>query len=367
MHDESILPGPGLPDLDRWRRPHALASPNTRPCAVGVTLEASGQRDAEQDGHGEMPPLTGAARVVVVGSDEERIAQYQAALGLAQVPFRTTLDTAEAETLIGELPLEVLVLDLGLPRLALLQLYSQARSLKGGSDVQVLFVGQDGDTGPDDHFLPGEPSPVTVSSWVSDLVAGVTEPPALDLGLDDSPARTADVADVAVVDEVPVVASVVLEGIDEDPPAADDAPRSVDVPPQADHATTPGAAVADEEPAILSDGDGAPDTGTVAAGAGAASAIGPGETAAEHPVPGPSPDQPEAPSRRTYVVLVRIGLVLLVLGALLMLVRLEWNPPAITPPAAVPTAVPDAAPTPTGRGVAPAQTAWALPSVVTPA
>ncbi len=252
--------------------------------------------------------VSAAARVVVVGADPARLAQYQAALGLAEAPFRTTMDLAEAEALIGTHPLDVLVLDLGLPRLALLQLYGVARSRDGGADIQVLFVGQEGDTGPDDHFLPGEPSPVMVSSWVSDLLAGVEEPPALDLGVEDrSP---------LVVGEAP--------GAESEPAATFGPGDEAAVPPNA-------ALVGDASPVTAEPADGEADASPAAtapdavpAGA-AAGAVVEGSDGAE-------PAPVEAPSRRSYVTLVRIGFVLFILGLLLLLIRLEWNPPSMTPP-----------------------------------
>lgn len=284
-------------------------------------VDASGPE--HQDG-------SGAPRVIVVGTDAGRLAQYQAALGLAQVLCRTTLDTHEAEALIAGDPaghvLEVLVLDLGVSRLALLQLYGQARSREGGADVQVLFVGQEGDTGPDDHFLPGEPSPVTVSSWVSDLLAGVPETPALDLGLDDVPVTgVGSGAGVAVADE----------------PAHDDE-RALLLADAASAAPTD--AVAPVEPTDA----GAPDPTLRVQPVAVAAATGIAAGAAPVPPAPPAPEEAraQASGQRLHVVIVRIGLVLLVLGALLLLVRLEWNPPTMSPPA--PNQA-DTTPTPTGR------------------
>lgn len=304
----------------------------------GLTVEPS---DRDLAGRGDPRPdgAPGPARVVVVGADAGRLAQYRSALGLARVPFRATLDLQDAEALIERHPLEVLVLDLGLPRLALLQLYGVARGAEGGADVQVLFVGQDGETTLDDHFLPGEPSPVTVASRVSDLLVGVPEPPVLDLGEDGGDPATA-------------AAEAPDPGASAAPTADARSAPTADLPAAAGPASAP---VAD--PAAARTLPGPQSAATVRPThddplmAGAVDGPEPG--AQEGPTIAdlePASDGPEPLSRRSYLTLVRIGLLLFVLGLLLYLVRLEWNPPPITPPPlTAPTVGPDAAPTPAGQ------------------
>jgi CheY-like chemotaxis protein len=174
------------------------------------------------------------ARVVVVTTDAERLRQYSAALPAAGIAARATLDVDEAAALVHRHPPDVLVLDHGLPRLVSFQLYGIVREDGGEPRVRVVFVGQDGATDSDDHFLPGEPSPSAVVELVSNLAA------------------------------------------------------------RADAVT------------------------------------------AHLPRPAPTVGDQQVPARRLDIVMIRVGLVLLILGAILFLVRASWSPPALTPPTVVP-------------------------------
>ena len=103
-------------------------------------------------------------RAVVVAVDPARLDLYARTLRIAQIPSRATLDLDEAAELLTTVQPSVLVLDHGLPRLYILRLYGMVRGPVEGPRVKVLFVGQDGVEGPDDYYLPGEPSPVPRAS-----------------------------------------------------------------------------------------------------------------------------------------------------------------------------------------------------------
>src|SRR5204863_857499 len=53
----------------------------------------------------------------------------------------------------------------------LFRLYGLVREDDGGPPVQVVFVGQDGEGGRGDHYLPGDRAPSTVAAHVASLVA----------------------------------------------------------------------------------------------------------------------------------------------------------------------------------------------------
>lgn len=126
----------------------------------------------------------GVGTVMVVAADDERRSQYESALQLARLSARVTVDAGAAESAIGDAAPDVLVLDRGLRRLVLFRLFSLVRADAADRPTQVVFVGQDGDTGPDDHYLLGEPSAQAVVARVSELlgrerpVTGVSAPEA---------------------------------------------------------------------------------------------------------------------------------------------------------------------------------------------
>jgi hypothetical protein len=226
---------------------------------------------------------------------------------MAQVPTRATLDLDEAEALLIEVQPAVLVLDHGLPRIYILRLYGLVRETLEGPRVKVLFVGQeasqDGDSSPDDYYLPGEPSPLGVAEQVSDMVA-------------EADAANADPALSA----------------DEKPAAEPEA----DTSPTADE---PFAAAADDE----SD-DRSPELVGAGVGAGVA-----GAAATSIPEP-PVASAPPRPRRRFDVMMFRVGMVLLIIGGLLAFVRPETFTLPMTPPPTVgpaaPTPAPAASPSP---------------------
>jgi hypothetical protein len=223
------------------------------------------------------------------------------------------------------------VLDQGLPRLALFRLYGVAREDRGESRVQVVFVGQDGDTGPDDHYLPGEPSPLTVAAQVTGLVsrAGSATAPA---------GGRAEAAETS--------------------PAVSDQPSSEEVLPRADgraaadsRAPTPRAVESRVESAAPAPRPVAAETGPgTAANGRPAEAVpaGAGAAADAEAQPDSAEPAPKRPRLRLDVVLIRVGLALLILGALLFLIRIEANPPSLPPGAApaTPTRRPTASPKP---------------------
>src|SRR5207248_2058416 len=98
------------------RRPRARCRyrpPRDERRAARVT---GGERSRVGDGSGRPDrPM----QVVVVAADAARLTQYTAALRRAGAPPLGTLDADEAEALLAEHRPGVLVLDRGLPRLAL--------------------------------------------------------------------------------------------------------------------------------------------------------------------------------------------------------------------------------------------------------
>ena len=228
------------------------------------------------------------ANVVVVAADGERLGQYESALQQARVQMKATLDADEAETLVADLSPDVLVLDRGLPRLVLFRLYGLAREDAGESQVKIVFVGQEGDTGPDDHYLPGEPSPSTVAERVAQLLPSAAAQPEAVVAPRAEPA--APVHQVA-------------------PHAVDTDADSVEAP-----AVNTASSVATATAAV-----------PVAAGAPAADVVAEGDEAA-------AVDGPTRAGRGLDVVLIRIGLVLLILGALLVLIQSDAFPPAVMAP-----------------------------------
>ena len=118
--------------------------------------------------------VSGAPADVVVAADADRLGEYEDALRKARVATRATLDADEAETLVAGLNPDVLVLDRGLPRLILFRLYGLVREDASETPIQVVFVAQEGDTGPGDHYLPGDPSPSNVADRVTLLLASAS-------------------------------------------------------------------------------------------------------------------------------------------------------------------------------------------------
>ena len=252
-------------------------------------------------------------RAVVVAVDPARLDLYARTLRIAQIPSRATLDLDEAAELLTTVQPSVLVLDHGLPRLYILRLYGMVRGPVEGPRVKVLFVGQDGVEGPDDYYLPGEPSPLGVAAQVGEMVAEADE---------------ASAARAAV--------------------ATDDAQTDAAVAEREPQAETYPAPVPDERAAQIFDED---DREAELAGVGVASA-GPGTPpAATSEIPAPPVESRPPPKRRRFDVLMfRIGMVLLIIGGLLAFIRpesftLPMSPPPTVVPAA-PTPVPGASPSP---------------------
>jgi CheY-like chemotaxis protein len=204
---------------------------------------------------------SGAGTVLVVAADDERRSQYESALQLARISARMAADAEEAESVIGDAAPDVLVLDRGLRRLALFRLFSLVRADPTDTPTQVVFVGQDGDTGPDVHYLPGEPSVHEVAERVSELLKRA------------SPATGAAGADTSVAAPVPPTE------------------------------TAPGAVMAGVEGDAAVSGTSEPTTDAA----------------------------PTRSRRRLDVILIAIGLVLLILGALLIYIQSEAFPRALIP------------------------------------
>lgn len=249
-----------------------------------------GERSQVEDGRTrpDNPVSDGPVKVIVIARDSSRQVQYEASLRVAGTPALATADPdAGADLLVQHHP-SVLVLDSGLPRLALFRLYGLARQDEGTPPTQVVFVGQDDDTGPDDHYLPGDPPPSGVAVQVSTLIARLEEDAANEH--DGPPPSDTQAADAA----------------------------------SAGKSAAPGAAV--------------PPTATTAGAAGQPA------TEAE-----PAADAKPKSGRRLDVMLVRVGLVLLILGGLLFLLQMQMSSGPLvapTPAPAVPTRRPSPSPSP---------------------
>jgi hypothetical protein len=222
-----------------------------------------------------------------VARDNSRQVQYEASLRVAGTPTLATADPDTGADLLVQQRPSVLVLDSGLPRLALFRLYGLARQDERTPPTQVVFVGQDDDTGPDDHYLPGDPPPSAVAVQVSTLLARLEE----------------------------------------------DAANEHDVPPPAVGATA--ASRAAQAPSTTESDR---------------TAVAPA-SAADRPAIDvtPTTEAPRKPGRRLDVMLVRIGLVLLILGGLLFLLQMQMSSGPLvapTPAPAAPTRPPAASPSP---------------------
>ena len=260
------------------------------------------------------------SNVVVVASDADRLGQYEDALRRVQIPTRATLDADEAETFLSGLSPDVLVLDRGLPRLVLFRLYGMVRADASETPVQVVFVGQDGETGPDDHYLPGDPSPSNVAERVTQLLASANATPETATADDAAPDLAASVGGAATA------------------PTEQPAESARSAAPVAVGAAASSAAAADAA------SSGAPAAADVAATNGVAS-----DAVADKADNADGAEAPKRAGRRLDVIMIRVGLVLLILGALLILIQSDAFPPALVPPGsapATPTRRPAASPTP---------------------
>ena len=242
------------------------------------------------------------SNVVVVAADADRLGQYEDALRKVQVPTRGTVDADEAESFLTGLSPDVLVLDRGLPRLTLFRLYGLVREDPNEPPVQVVFVGQEGETGPGDHYLPGDPSPSNVAARVTELLASAapsSAPP--------EPVRPAASPSTAGAATAASAAAAGAAAAGSAAAAAGSAPTTA--------ARAPEAATTEAQPAT-------PVTNGVNGDAVAAESA---AAAAEEEDEAPA-EAPARAGRRLDVILIRVGLVLLILGALLILIQSDAFP-----------------------------------------
>src|SRR3712207_5309199 len=95
----------------------------------------------------------GARRALVVAVDPDRRDALSRELQSVGLEPELATDGKQAErSAAANLP-DALVLDQGMPGLALFRLYSALRGLPGGADVPIFFVGQTGTDSPTDHYL----------------------------------------------------------------------------------------------------------------------------------------------------------------------------------------------------------------------
>ncbi|MFN8635849.1 MAG: hypothetical protein U0893_18525 [Chloroflexota bacterium] len=297
-------------------------------------------------------PSDGPVQVLVVGADPERLEKYDTSLRESEIAARVTPDMAEAESVFGRFRPDAVVLDSGLPRMVLFRLYGLVREDASDPPVKLVFVGQQGDTGPDDHYLPGEPSPGTVLTQVRSLL-----PRRRDARGSSAPAgastASASAAASAAVPDSPASSTETPAPAAEAPSRRRTGGAEVTPPPAAAASAAPAAAspaaptsAAAAPPATAPETDGAGATGAAPSGAAAT---------AEGSAPAPdAPPAPKPPGRRMDVILIRVGLVLLVLGALLFLVRMQAYPAAIEAPPPAPTRRPSPSPSPKPEALLPA-------------
>ncbi|MGE3913517.1 MAG: hypothetical protein AB7K36_29470 [Chloroflexota bacterium] len=258
-----------------------------------------------QDQASDEVVLEPPARAVVVAVDAARLALYAATLRMAEVPTRATLDVDEAESFVRAVEPAVLVLDHGLPRMTVFRLYGMVRGATSGPRVKVLFVGQEGETIPDDLYLPGEPSPLAVAAQVSELVA------------------EADAQAQAAAHPAPM------------PPTAEHQAVAERADVESDMSAPPAGTVPH-----LDESEGRePELAGVAA-----PAVSPERAE-------PPPDQPRPGDRRVGVWMFRLGMLLLIIGGLLAFIRPEtFSLPMMAPPVSAPaTPTPAPSPSPAAR------------------
>jgi hypothetical protein len=90
---------------------------------------------------------------------------------MASVTAALTSDADEAESWLRERQPTSLVLDQGLPRMTVFRLYGLVRTEEEMHGIAVLFVGQEGQGGVADHYLPADASPLAVAAQAQQLAA----------------------------------------------------------------------------------------------------------------------------------------------------------------------------------------------------
>ena len=258
---------------------------------------------------GERPEPSGAGPlgVVVVSTEPSRLTQYRAALRMAGVTALLTDDTDEAEGWVQDRLPAALVLDQGLPRVTVFRLYGLVRDNAWARGISVLFVGQEGEGGPGDYYLPADASPLAVAAQAQEL------------------AREAERANQAEAASKAAAAANIADG-------AADAPAVIEASDDAATSDLPRVAAV---------------SAAAASGAQTTSAA----TTAE-PTPATDAEEPVVATRsgrRLDVILFRSGLVLLILGAAMIFLRPEASTSPVPPPTvapATPTRLPAASPSP---------------------
>jgi hypothetical protein len=261
---------------------------------------------------GADPPKTEPLGVVVVSIEQSRLNQYRAALRMAGVNALLTPDADEAEGWLRERLPASLVLDQGLPRMTVFRLYGLVRAEESMRGISVLFVGQEGQGGAEDHYLPADASPLVVAAQAQQLAARHT-----------------------------ATAAAESETASPGAPDAGAEPRgSTDVvtEPPRDRWTPPIRPVVDADAVPV-----------VPTRRGASLVDEPADDAVEEEASAPKR------GRRLDVILFRVGIVLLILG----LAAVWLNPIPANPVNAPPTAVPA---TPSRPPASPSPAALAAPS-----
>jgi CheY-like chemotaxis protein len=118
-----------------------------------------------------------ARTALVVAVNPDRRDALGRELTTAGIEPELATDGRQAERSAKAALPDVLILDQGLPGLALFRLYSTLRGLPGGSDVPIFFVGQTGTDTPTDHYLSAELSLREVVDRVRDDLGLSALPP----------------------------------------------------------------------------------------------------------------------------------------------------------------------------------------------
>ena len=286
----------------------------------------------------------GARGALVVAVDPDRRDAYERHLTDAGISSELFEDAKAAERRVAEDLPDVLVLDRGLPGLALFRLYSRFRGLSGGGDVPIFFVGEPGEDTPTDRYLGAESSPGAVVESIGAYL-GV---PSVAVPVAPDPPAPATIGDspppVPLLLTPGLVPGPTLGDADADPTAPTAEPLTRDA-----SATGP-SGPAETEP-VPGAGVGPVAHASVAPASGAG--VAPDEGGMER---SPVPVTPASSVSRLDIVLLRLGLLFLLLGGAVLLLRPDAATQPIAPPN-LPTASPATprtpAPSPSPAGAVP--------------
>lgn len=287
-------------------------------------------------------PGTRTPTALVVAVDEDRRDQLSRELEAAGLEPVLATDGRQAERSAKVAVPDALVLDQGLPGLALFRLYSTLRGLPGGADVPIFFIGQIGIDTPTDHYLDAGLS-------LREVVDRVRDELGMPAGAASETVRPTELHGAAV--EHGSAAMSAPTHADVEPPVAAERVAPTIQPPiepanRVEQTVPPAEPIAAPMPPPVVTPVVTPE----------------GPRPTEEPLteersPVPAGD-PLSRISRLDVVLLRLGLVLLLLGGAVLLLRPDTSTQPIAPPD-LPTATPAAT-----RTASPSPAAHAKPAAV---